>query len=493
MSNINDRIYRFTFLLLLVMTFLVRLEAQQNNTLYYMDRIPQSNQLNPATQPKCGFYIGLPGLSSLEINAGNTAVGFNDIYLYKPLTDSLYFRPLQSDKDRTEFLGKLKKNNYVFSDARLDWLSFGFRLNENYLSFSAADRVEVKGNLPYDLIDFGINFNQTTTGKKTFNFEGLGLNATWFREYSIGISREINERLSFGIRGKLLFGKANISTKSSNIAFNQTGMDVWKTSLVMDINTSIPNLTVGDDKQGKASLDSIKFGKTNGGKDTRSVIMNRRNVGAALDIGIILKPEEMLSISASIVDLGFIQWNSNLNNFSNNGAYDFRGMPISLSDTSNMGKALIDTLKKAYSSEASHDSYMTSLSGKLYLGAHLQLTQVVGVGFLSRFQMFDKSVKSQYTFSLNLNPGQSFSTSLSYTIADGVYDNLGLGLSFKPGPFQWYIMSDRIPIYYNKVRGGLPIPAYAKNFNFRVGFNLMFGNVRHSNIYKDKPLVEIED
>jgi hypothetical protein len=107
--------------------------------------------------------------------------------------------------------------------------------------------------------------------------------------------------------------------------------------------------------------------------------------------------------------------------------------------------------------------------------------------------LLDKSIRAQYTFSLNLSPGQSFNAALSYTIADGMYDNLGLGLSFKAGPLNWYIMSDRIPIFYNKDKAGYPIPAYAKNVNFRMGFNLMFGSIRHRNIYKDKPLVEIED
>jgi hypothetical protein len=492
MSKINSVIFRFAVLLFLTMVFF-RAEAQQNNTLYFMDGIPQSNQLNPAIQPKCGFYFALPVISSLEINAGNTAVGFNDVFLYKSSTDSLYYKPMQSDKDRSDFLGKLKKNNYIFSDVRLDWLSFGFRLNENYISFSAADRMEVRGNLPYDLIDFGLNLNQSTAVSKAFNFDGLGLNAVWFREYALGISREINERITFGIRGKLLFGKANISSKSSDLAFPQTGMDVWKTSAVIDIRTSIPNLTVGYDKDGKVSLDSIKLASIHGWKGARPFVMNRRNVGVALDMGIILKPEEMLQLSASIVDLGFIQWNNNLNNFSTGGNYDFKGLPVVLSDTSSMGQALVDSLKKIYSIEANHESYMTSLSGKLYLGAHLQLIKSVGVGFLTRLQLLDKAIRPQYTFSVNYSPGQSFSTALSYTIADGVYDNLGFGISFKAGPFHWYLMSDRIPIYYNKAKAGYPIPAYAKNVNFRMGFNLMFGSIRHRNIYKDKPLVEIED
>ena len=41
--------------------FSAGLQGQQSNILYYMKGVPQSHLLNPATQPRCGFYLGLPG------------------------------------------------------------------------------------------------------------------------------------------------------------------------------------------------------------------------------------------------------------------------------------------------------------------------------------------------------------------------------------------------------------------------------------------------
>jgi hypothetical protein len=158
-----------------------------------------------------------------------------------------------------------------------------------------------------------------------------------------------------------------------------------------------------------------------------------------------------------------------------------------------MFQSLVDSLDKVYKYKTNNDPYMTSLSGKLYLGAHLKLTKGIGVGFLSRFQMIDKSIRPQYTFSLNLTPGKYFSTSVSYTLVDGIRDNLGFGTTFKLGPFHWYLMSDRIPLFYLKDKSGIPIPKYYKSFNLRTGFNLVFGTTRHRKIFKDKPLVEIED
>src|SRR5512145_896765 len=102
-------------LLLLCGTFSHILNAQQSNSLYFMDGIPQSNQLNPAVQPKCNFYFGFPGLSSFEINGGNSAISFSDILTKMPGNDSLVW-PLYSQDTKTKFLSNFSDVNYFSSD-----------------------------------------------------------------------------------------------------------------------------------------------------------------------------------------------------------------------------------------------------------------------------------------------------------------------------------------------------------------------------------------
>jgi hypothetical protein len=51
------------------------------------------------------------------------------------------------------------------------------------------------------------------------------------------------------------------------------------------------------------------------------------------------------------------------------------------------------------------------------------------------------------------------------------YNNLGLGIGVKAGPFQLYSTADNLlsPIY----------PAKASNINLRIGINLLFGTRRN--------------
>ena len=79
---------RFIIISAFILIYSGRVSAQLSNSLYFMDRIPQSNQLNPAIQPLSNFYFGIPG-TNLELNAGNSAVGFSDIFIYGKIKDSL--------------------------------------------------------------------------------------------------------------------------------------------------------------------------------------------------------------------------------------------------------------------------------------------------------------------------------------------------------------------------------------------------------------------
>jgi hypothetical protein len=489
--NTLKKIYTYG-LLLIGIFYSPFLFAQQSNSMYFMDRIPQSNQLNPATQPQCGFYFGLPGLSSLEFNVGNSAVSFSDILQKVPESHDSLVWPIYNQATKTRFLSNFSNVNYLNSELRNDWISFGFRIKNTYLSFCAGDRAEVYGFIPRDIIRLGLDMNYSSQTPESFDLSNFGLKAQWYREYSIGVSQEINPNFTFGLRAKLLFGIASLSTANSEVRLNNTSPTSWQTRSTIDMNSSIPNLELKYKANGDVDLDHIDFKSIDGYQGAKDILMNTSNTGFAVDLGIITSPVKNLSISASVLDLGYIRWKSNINNFSQDGSYDFRGIDIPLVDSISAGDALMDTLKKVYAVNSNHDAYTTSLTGKLYAGIHYQLAKGVGVGVLTRLQMVRNNVKPQFTFSVNLNPSRTFNTTFSYTIADGTYDNLGFGITYKLGPFQHYIICDRIPLFYSWEKSGVPIPSYLKSVNFRTGFNLVFGCKRNKKALKDKPLLPTE-
>lgn len=480
--------FRSLYFILMIILGCASVSGQQNNSLYYMDRIPQSAQLNPAIQPKCGFYLGLPAFSSFEINGGNHSIGFLDIFTPNAVNDSL---GLSNNLLKT----LSTKNTTIYADLRQDWFSMGFRVNESYFTFSVSERFESNSILPGDLprlIYYGnlSNFDPELNKSSAFDFSGLGMNATWYREYALGYSKEINDNLTFGLRGKLLFGKANVTT-SNEFTLKDANVEVWNITSDIDLKSSVPGMNVYYSNTGK--YDSVSMQKTKNTKDVLNTYNPRNNRGFGIDLGFVLKPSPKFSFSASLLDLGYINWKNNVNRLTYNGNISFKGMPASIGDSIDRIKSMVDTLKNI-SYEHNKNNYITTLTPKLYAGAHFQLVKAIGLGFLSRFQMMDKTIQSQYTFSLNLSSGNFLNTTFSYTLADGMTDNLGIALSTNFGPIQWYIASERVPIFWakNTSTGSIPlIPEYYRNFNLHTGINLVFGYTRNRKLLKDKPLVAL--
>ena len=58
-------------------------------------------------------------------------------------------------------------------------------------------------------------------------------------------------------------------------------------------------------------------------------------------------------------------------------------------------------------------------------------------GLLSQTRFEGKQVHEALTLSGNINLGNAFSTTLAWTVANRRYDNLGFGLAFRGGFFQF--------------------------------------------------------
>lgn len=478
--------YLFRIIGVIITIFINHVVAgQQNNSLYFLDRVPQSIQLNPALQPSNTFYIGFPALSGFEINAGNNALGFNDIFIQNNELD-MVVTPLYSKDLTLQALDKLRKHNIFSADAQVDLISFGFKIRDNYLSFLIADRFSMRTDIPKDLALFAY---QGIDVGKTYSFD-FGAKATYFREYSIGYSQKISDRLYFGIRGKMLFGKANFSAGQTSISLNEPDWQTIEVSASMKVNTSVPLLNVYTDAKGRP--DSIGFRETDSPGDfVREIVMLRKNLGFGLDLGLQYNLNDKIALSASLTDLGYINWKSNVNSLTGGGDYSFHGIDIN-NDSTDIAEVLLDTLKNVYDISLSSNPYMTGLTPKLYVGFCYTPNRFIRLGVLSRSEYMFKTIRQQFTGSVTLYPIQFFGATFSYTVANRMYDNLGTGLVFRGGPWQVYFMSDRIPLFWNKVKGGgAPyVPAYGKDVNFRMGMNLVFGANAKRKLKKDQPFLE---
>ena len=421
--------------------------AQYNFTLYNMHSIAQSTYANPAIIPDRKINIGLPVISSTYLSLSNSGFKYTDL-VKRRADDSLYL-------DVDNLLNKLAKNNYLTTAIQIDLLSFGFKIKKNYFSFNATEKAIVSLRYPKDFIDFVWNGNGASLGEtKNFNF---GLNLTHYREYGIGMAREISDKLTVGAKLKYLYGMENVYTKKSDfMLYTDPSTFAITAQSNIEINTS------GFDS---SSTKNFSFG---------DYAFKRKNKGMGIDLGGVYSLDEKTSVSASLIDLGFINWKSGVTNHVSkypDASFTYEGVNTNKVDSSFQKKAL-DSLSNRFSIVETHESYRTSLSTQFYLGGNYSIIPGINAGALIHGIFFDKQLHLAYSISGNVRVARWLSTSLSYSIVNRSYNNIGFGLAIT-SPVQFYVVTDNIL--------GVFLPQNTKNLNVRIGINITIGKNKDAN------------
>ncbi len=424
--------------------------AQQDLTLYNMEVVPQRMSANPAFIPSYSkINIGLPVLSSQYLNVNNSGFKYSDLIKHRA-DDSLY-------ADYGNMLSKLAKNNYLSVAYRTDLLSFGFIVKEkNYWSFNVTEKADLRFRYPKSFMEFIWKGNGALLGQDlNFNF---GVNFTHYREYALGYARQINDKLTIGGKLKYLYGMENVWTEKSDV------------TLTTDPNyfaiTAKSNIIINT--SGVGSNSSININK--------DYLFKKKNNGAGIDLGGVYKLNDKFTFSASVIDLGFIKWADATTNYQShnaNGTFTYNGVALNQvinKDSTNLAntfKAVGDSLNKQFKIDTVHHSYTTKLSTQIYLGGKYNITEKINAGLLFYGQIFDKSIHPGVAVSYNQKVARWLNFSVSYSIFNRSYNNVGLGFALNAGPVQWYLVSDNIL--------GVIFPQNAKDLHVHTGINLTFG------------------
>ena len=473
----KSTLIKYSYLFLLCILAL-NLKAQPVNTLYFLRGVPQSNQLNPAFQPEANLYLGAPCLSTLQFNLSNNSLVTNDVLYYNSDIDSL-ITFLHPKGDKAKFLNSLKSTNQLQSDFQLNIADFGFRVNSYYFSFGIAVKNSINISFPKDFARFAL---ELLPDGANYDFSNMHLSELAYTEYSMGVAKTINEKLQLGVRGKILSGIGTFQTSKMEVSL-KSSIDQIDINSNTQADISMPNLNVYfDPKDGypdSTTMDNFTS------STIKKLAFNPKNMGLAIDFGAVYKPIEVISLSASVIDLGRIWWKDNVYNLKQEGSYSFKGVKLDiLDDTSKYFDHYIDTLKNNVKISNARSSFSTALATKVFLGAEYNPVKWFSLGLLSRTIFYPTNIFQEFTASAQLHPIRMISTSVSYSFTNNNYSSIGVGLALKTGPFNMYIVSDHIPLYYGKQF----IPYKAGMVDFRIGFNLLFGSPNKSKT-KERPMM----
>jgi hypothetical protein len=132
---------------------------------------------------------------------------------------------------------------------------------------------------------------------------------------------------------------------------------------------------------------------------------------------------------------------------------------------------------------------------KIYATGVYELRKNLTVGALLSAENFRGRFMTGFTASLNREFGRRVGASLTYTITNSSFNNLGAGLSFNFAPIQVYFVGDNIlsaPFSYLSNGSYNSFLNSTQYFNFRTGINFIFGREKaqekhpHSKTKKSK-------
>lgn len=476
--------FRFSIILLILLLAATGRGFGQNaNSFYFMKGIPQIYQINPAFQPECNFFLGFPGLAPTMVKSSNSFT-FGDLIEYNEQIDSFIFFLHPLGKGGEAFLDALDENNSFITEVSTSLASFGFRYEETYFTFDIKERISFRMDYSKDYLRFPI------VGPDSGQFFDmkLGVDFSLMNEFSLGASHKLAEGLTVGVRGKLLFGQANARSERFDLSL-ATSEDIWELQNDVSINTSAPylvdfiNFAVGAPIELiTGDLEDFEIEDPTTG-DILQLVVNPRNFGLALDIGVDYQLYDWLQLTASVVDFGSVNWKDNMINLQHKAQYDFEGVEIDLADDENdFTGSFLDSLDNTFDNfTASSVAYRTWLPTKLYLGGAFYPHEMISFGLLSRTEFYRGEVNQQFSVSANFHPFRTLSTTLSYSIINNTYQNFGFGLALNAGPLNLFLLTDTGPSVYF-------FPKKASNLNMMVGMNIVIG-CRKERKY-DVPLID---
>ena len=464
------------------------LRAQIGNAVYFMQGVPQSNQVNPARHPACGFYLGFPALSPVRTQLYSSSLAFDDVIYKHPAQDSLitFLHPLG---DKQAFLDQLKPLNYLVADLGTSLISFGFNTKIGFFSMDLTTRAEASFYFPGDLARLVL---EGADEGETYTFDGLGTDVTGFDQIALGWSGAIGNKVQIGVRGKALFGLVNLATTRSDLSIS-TSRDVWNLQSDMAFKASLPFAEVQYDEDGFPEEIIINEDLENMNPwEIFRLGLNTKNFGLGVDLGVDYRPSGRWLLSASVLDLGYIHWADEVHEVSYQIDYDYTHLEVNpldfLDEDNNLGDhmdslltEIADTLKEGLEFTPG-GAYSRRLNTKVYLGASWDATPNISLGLLSKLDFLSEAITPQFTASANFHAGRILHFTLSYSYINQYFKNIGAGISLNAGPFNLYVISDN-------ALNAVFWPQELQSANLWVGLNLMIGYKQFLRVDSDRPLV----
>lgn len=419
--------------------------AQSDLSLYNFNAIAQSLYTNPAMPQQTKFWIGLPGLSGVSGSYHNSAFSLVDLAAEGSDVNA---------NIETIILG-LDARSHFSTYNSVDLLGVGFKVGDGFFSMGARQILDLKVDFNRDLFQF-LWFGNASAEGRHVNISGFDAEFVQRTSYYAGYQHAfLEDKLRIGARAKFLIGQQNFYVDRMNI----------------DLRTSdSSSLHASSDVRIRTAGVATEFGGDNVSIFQEMVFP--KNHGYALDLGVHFSPSKSWDISASILDLGYIDWREDTRDYIAEGSFDYQGLNANLGDDRPIESQddILDSLKAAFGSkEIDGRSYTRNLSSRVFAAVDYNLNKKHSLGGIYHLRLWEGQGYHDFSVNYRARLARWFQFIVNYSVINGTYDNVGGGFDLKTGPVQLYVLSDNVlgSVFYEKmqsasVRVGINIALYGK-------------------------------
>ena len=283
------KLYKYLIVIALVCSSFVSKAQNDGIGFTLLPQIPYANFYNP------GIRMEQRGIVGVVFSNFNISMYNSDIK-YKNLVGST-----KTVIDAVKFVNSLDNNNTINANFSLDLVNVGFRVAQN-LFFNIDLRLRMTGSFDYskDFVGFFVFGNGNYLGENYCDFT-LGADISAFHEFGISAQYNVNEKLTVGIRPKILSGIANATVNNRDTKI-YTDPNTYAISADVDLSVKMASLLEGNASQ---LSDITKMIDSVTAKDLFDI---GENLGFGIDLGASYIINEHWGVAAGIYDLGYIKW-----------------------------------------------------------------------------------------------------------------------------------------------------------------------------------------
>ena len=332
--------------------------------------------------------------------------------------------------------------NMSFNGVGLEWRDKQFRASAFYGVL-----------LPYELFAFAKN-----TGNQSYDIGDIHAHAQSFVQLALGHSRQIDDRLRVGAKMKLLFGVARADAEIKDLRADLSGPDKWTMTGQAMANVSMKGFTYKEEQKEYKVDGQGTYRRVN---DVDVDGAGLGGFGMAFDFGATYKIDDDWTVSAALLDLGFIGWSNNMQAVNRQTNFEFNGFhDVAVKKEDAMGNPKDNSLESQGDRYADQIADFANLSSDGDKGS-----RSTGIGATMNFGC-------EYTLPAYRQLKFGF---LSSTRINGKYSWTDARLSANVAPLSWLDGGMSFSVNSFTASMGWVINAHPKGFNFFIGMDHILG------------------